>query len=86
MQIEVTDKEATEIYEQRYIDKHRKSARVLFGIFAALFLVSWMLLTYYLGTLQGLIAMVFVVPIFYSGVKRTKAARKYANSQFEAQK
>lgn len=79
MLIEVTEKEAMEIYAQRYVNLKRKLYLILLGVS---FVVS---IVVYYGILQVnpdfcLLACLIMIPALYASLRQSHNAGKYAKS------
>ena len=83
MLIEVTEKEALEIYSLRYIKQRRKRNLPLFGFSAGVALIAFYFISTYVNAWLGLSAIVLIIPSIYVGFRLARASDKYAQSQVE---
>ena len=86
MRIEVTEKEAKELYTQRYLDKKRKGTLIVLVTSILITIVAWAVLNAYYGQWIGLAAILIMVPVMYLGRRRYVESLNYAKSQIEEQK
>lgn len=85
MQIEVTEKEALEIYEQRYMKQRRKKLFILTGASIAVTLVLWGFVLANCGEWQALLTIVLLIPVICVTIKTSRNSGRYARSQIEEQ-
>ena len=86
MQIEVTEKEAMEIYSKRYYDGLGKKRHVPIIILAIAVIVVMLIYAEGREWLSVAIFLIMIIPAFYLGIKTGRASGKYAKSQIEEQK
>jgi len=83
MQIEVTEKEAREIYSLRYLHQHRKKPLIVLGASFTATIIAYFLIVTYINEWVALLAGVFMFPALYMTIRMSRASGKYARSQIE---
>ena len=83
MRIEVTEKEAMEIYSQRYTRQQRKRSLPLFSFSAVVTLVAFYFISTYINAWLGLVAIVLIIPSIYVSLRLARASCKYAQNQIK---
>ena len=84
MQIEVTKKEALEIYSQRYFDSKSKVIRYLPPVIFSMALIAGVCLMYFVNDWLGVaVVIIFSSPSIFMSLKAAKASVKHARSQIK---
>ena len=87
MRIEVTEKEAMEIYSQRFLDSKGKLMKYLPPVIFSVALIAGVSIMYFVHDWLGVAVFIALSsPSIFMSLKAARASSKHARSQIEGQK